>query len=74
MNKEAIIVGRNYECRKNDFARPIIGEVIELEDDKCVVDVQRFYGLDVDKIDATNGKIEVKYSEIHGVSNGVFFN
>ncbi len=30
MNKEAIIVGESYECRKTDFARPIIGEVIRL--------------------------------------------
>ena len=42
MNKEAIIVGESYECRKTDFARPIIGEVIRKENNGCIVNVERF--------------------------------
>ncbi|MDT2827802.1 MAG: hypothetical protein ACTJHK_04915 [Enterococcus viikkiensis] len=74
MNKEAVIIGESYECRKTDFARPIIGEVLRKEDDGCVVNVERFYGLDVDKIDQVEGQVLIKYSEVTGiVTNNRFF-
>lgn len=66
MNKEAIIIGKNYECRKTDFARPIVGEVIEKDNDGCIVVVDRFCGLDADKINS-DGRVNVKYSEICGI-------
>ncbi|MFC4771769.1 hypothetical protein [Enterococcus hermanniensis] len=67
MNKEAIIVGENYECRKTDFARPIIGEVVHKDDAGCVVNVERFSGLDADKIDAQNGQVAITYDEVAGI-------
>lgn len=74
MNKEAIILGENYECRKTDFARPVIGEVIRKEEDGCVINVERFCGLDADKIDLVNGQVLIKYSEVAGiVSENRFF-
>lgn len=74
MNKEAVIIGESYECRKTDFARPIIGEVLRKEDNGCVVNVERFYGLDVDKIDQVEGQVLIKYSEVTGiVTNNRFF-
>lgn len=74
MNKEAIIVGESYECRKTDFARPIIGEVIRKENNGCIVNIERFYGLDADKIDQVNGQVLIKYSEVAGiVSKECFF-
>ena len=66
MNKEAIIVGESYECRKTDFARPIIGEVIRKENNGCIVNA--------DKIDQVNGQVLIKYSEVAGiVSKECFF-
>ncbi|GCF95724.1 hypothetical protein NRIC_36150 [Enterococcus florum] len=74
MRKEAIVIGKNYECRKTDFARPIIGEVVKKEDEGCIVNVERFYGLDADKINAADGKVMIKYSEVAGiVSSECFF-
>ncbi|MEG0629025.1 MAG: hypothetical protein RR492_08265 [Enterococcus sp.] len=74
MNKEAVIIGESYECRKTDFARPIIGEVLRKEANGCVVNVERFYGLDVDKIDQVEGQVLIKYSEVTGiVTNNRFF-
>ncbi|MEO1770967.1 MULTISPECIES: hypothetical protein [Enterococcus] len=74
MNKEAIIVGENYECRKQDFARPIIGEVLQKTDEGCIVNVERFYGLDADKIDEVDGKVLIRYNEVAGiVSSKCFF-
>lgn len=74
MNKEAVIIGESYECRKTDFARPIIGEVLRKEDGGCVVNVERFYGLDVDKINQVEGQVLIKYSEVTGiVTNNRFF-
>lgn len=74
MNKEAVIIGESYECRKTDFARPIIGEVLRKEGGGCVVNVERFYGLDVDKIDQVEGQVLIKYSEVTGiVTNNRFF-
>ncbi|MBO1307337.1 hypothetical protein JZO70_14255 [Enterococcus sp. 669A] len=74
MNKEAIIVGENYECRKADFERPIIGEVLQKTDEGCIVNVERFYGLDADKINENDGKVLIRYSEVRGIiSSQCFF-
>lgn len=75
MNKEVIELGRNYECRIKSFARPVIGEVVEKGDQGCVIHIERFYGLDVDKIDQNDGKMAVGYDEIAGPAiNNCFYN
>ena len=39
-----------------------------------IVNVERFYGLDADKIDQVNGQVLIKYSEVAGIiSKECFF-